>query len=362
MIARSFKNTLSLCGLFILVLGGHSVQAEGTFTNADLFWYSEPVSIDSMLNDWKGPFHGGTSALTHNFAEFGFNAGAWQVSLLSRYDYEMEFSSDTAELYYRANNKLPLTVGRTYRIDLAARNTVSDGIKFSRPFYPFNNLQVNIGISYLKGRRLVDGALRGNAKAISANDYDFSFLVDYYYSQDKLFDRQVLSPDGDGYSVDLDLQWQVSEQLRTGLSFKDLLARIYWKDTPYTTATAVSDTKTYDTDGYVIYKPKISGIEGNRDFTQILPRRISAQLDYQYQHDVSLAAIADYTPVRTFYRLGIGALQTTSGDWRFLYYVNEGAINVGYTAHHWNMSVTTDRFQFDRARTFGFMFHYVWSY
>ena len=105
-----------VCYIFLLALVCHRAQAVELYADADLFWYSEPVSIESMIHDWDGPFHGGTAALTHNIAEIGFGTESWQFSVLTRYDYEMEFSPDTAEFYYLMRNELPLPIGRIYRL------------------------------------------------------------------------------------------------------------------------------------------------------------------------------------------------------------------------------------------------------
>ena len=348
--------------ILLFALGCNRAQAAEFYTDADLFWYSEPVSIESMIQDWGGPFYGGTTALTHNIAEIGFGTESWQFSVLTRYDYEMEFSPDTAEFYYLMRNELPLPVGRTYRLDLVARQTVSDGLRVARQFRVAKGFDVNVGLSYLKGRRLTDGTLRGNATAIGAKDYDYSFLVDYFYSEDKLFDRPVSSPSGDGYSIDLGAQWQLEERLRATVTLKDFLARILWHDAPYTIATGTSDVKTYDANGYVVYDPLVSGFEGNRDFIQTLPRRGTMRIDYDWNTHLRLSGIVDYTPPRTFYRLGVGALQTKYGEWSLLYYLNEGAVNVGFNAPAWSIALTTDSTDINRARTLGLVARYAMTY
>lgn len=338
--------------LSVLILPA-PVQAAGLYADTELLLYSEPVAIDSMLHDWAPPFYGGKTALTHDSIELGFADGDWRFAVLKRYDHELRFSSDTAEFYYLTTNKLALPPGRVYDLDLDVRHTSSDGFKLGRRFQPRQDLALDVSLAYLRGRKLVEGDLSGYASVINNKDYDYAFAVDYFYSKDTLFKRSVSQPHGDGYSVDLDVSWQATERLRARVTVRDMLARIFWRDAPFTRATATSDLKTYDADGYVTYRPLVSGLEGNRDFVQALPRRTSVRVDYDRNARLGIAAIVDDSPARTFYRAGIGVLRTAYGEWSLLYYLREQALDIGFHTEYWHLAVTTDSLDFGRSRLFG---------
>ena len=86
------------------------------------------------------------------------------------------------------------------------------------------------------------------------------------------------------------------------------------------------------------------------------------RIDYDWNTHLRLSGIVDYTPPRTFYRLGVGALQTNYGEWSLLYYLNEGAVNVGFNAPAWSIAMTTDSTDINRARTLGLVARYAMTY
>ena len=297
----------------LIILSGLCISYTGAafadiYIDSSLFAYSEPVTVKGAMNNWSGPFRGGQAAITHNWLETGVSQGPWRLGIFKRYDYELEFSPDTADFIYRMENKQALQAGKTYQLDLRVRHSYSEGVRLSHEFHPEKGLSLALGLSYLRGLRLTEGALQGEATAVSANDYDFKFDVDYFYSKDSLFDREVHTPSGQGYSLDLLLVWRPDTQLTASLTVKDLVGRIDWRNTPRTRATASSDVKEYDENGYVIYRPVLSGYESNEDFTQILPRKSSLLVSYRVLPTTRLVTRIYHTPAVTLTQVG----QTTS--------------------------------------------------
>ncbi|MGD8642398.1 MAG: hypothetical protein PVG89_17305, partial [Gammaproteobacteria bacterium] len=191
------------------------------------FTYVEPVSITYVFQNDNNRFEGGDTALTHNWVETGVVYNNFGVGIIGRYDYDLKFSEDTAEFYHLTNNKKPLPEGRTFDLYLNAKHVYSNGVRFSYGYALTSNTDINIGLSYLKGTRLTDGTIQGRGVVLSENDYDFQFDVDYFYSEDTIFERRVDSPQGKGYSVDLSLNWDISQKLGLDLNVIDLIGRIY---------------------------------------------------------------------------------------------------------------------------------------
>ena len=323
----------------------------GVYMQADSLSFSEPVPVHGYFNDWRTPFHGGERGLTYNYAEAGIVEGNWALGLVARYDEYLHFSPDTAELYYRTTNHLPLQQGRHYAVDLHAQQFAARGLRlgFHYPLQPA--LTIGVGLSYLRGTQLTDGALRGEAVAINAKDYNYNIAVDYSYSEDHLFKRQVDTPTGQGYSLDLSLDWR-TERLAAHLRVTDLLGRLYWHDAPYTTATATSDTKAYGPDGYLIINPTLSGYEGNSSFAQRLPTRAHLNIRGTVTDTVDVIADIYYTELKTFTPLGVSyrynkARTELQYDWQ------TGAVTLGYQGTHFKVRVTSDNLDWQQARTLG---------
>lgn len=317
------------------------------------FTYVEPIAIQDAFHNNTKHFDGGETALTHNWVEIGAAYNSFGVGLVGRYDYELEFSKDTAEFYYLTNNKKPLHQGREYNLDLDAKYIQSTGVRFSYAYALNPNTNINVGVSYLTGVRLTDGSIHGRALALAQNDYDFQFDVNYFYSKDSLFDRDVTPPDGNGYSIDLAMDWDITQNLATNLRIIDLIGRIYWNNAPYTTAVANSDVKEYDQNGYVIYNPVLSGFEDNRNYAQKLNPQVNALVSYHWSYRLAALAQAYSFKAADFYQLGIRYDFSDTSHISALYMLETGAVSLGYKMQYFDILITSDSLDTDKSHTFG---------
>jgi len=337
---------------WLLICTANPSQAFEAYVKIESHNYAEPTSIDSFLNEFNGDFEGGTQAFGHEWLEVGARSGNWELALLTRYDYDMSFSNDTAELYYLVNNELPLEPGREFHIDLAAKHYKTNGLRLGYLFQPAESLDIALGVAYLQGLKLTDGSIVGEARAVAENDYDFSFHADYYYSHDPLFDRVAEQPGGWGYSVDLAADWQPIDNLGLHLQVKDLLGAIFWRDAPHTIADADSDNKVYDEDGYVIFNPMLNGLEEYRDFRQSLHAFGAIDMDYRLSAKYALLYSGQFT-AETFFS-GVGAAYAFDSDQTLamLFYPELKAFQVDYQGPFWKVRLASDGFSLDQANYF----------
>lgn len=312
--------------------------------------YSQPISIASMIGKWNPPYKGGDKAFTYNKIETGVQKDHWQLGIFKRYDHFLEFSRDTSEIFYLTENHLPLEAGKEYILRIKARHQISRGLRLGYKNRVTASLSAGIAASYLQGQALTDGSINGNAIAISDKDYDFQFDANYAYSRDVLFNRDVSAPQGNGYSLDLMLQWRPSERFAGQLNIIDLMGKIYWKDTPYTTATASSDNKTYDENGYVRYKPVISGHESNKDFIQALPRKVFISTQYQLRTKAEILAELEDLDIERFFSLGTGWQMSNSARIQGLYNITAKALTLRYLQDQLRFELGSDDIHADRAR------------
>jgi len=320
----------------------------------DLFTYSEPVTVGDVIHNRNGDFAGGDTAMTHNWAEIGATYNTFGVGILGRYDYDLEFSEDTAEFYYLIRNKKTLPAGKVFDLSLKAKHTRSEGVRFSYLYKFHKSANITFGLSYLRGIWMTEGNARGQSVALSENDYDFAFDVNYYYSEDLLLERHVDAPTGKGYSIDFDLDWTVVNNLSLNLRVIDLVGRMYWDNAPFTKATASSDVKEYDENGYLIYQPVLSGYETNADFTQVLQPQINALLNYHWTPKFAAEASIQSYQIANFYQLGLRYYikKTSSISARFTFETQ--AISISYNMRYFNIMLTSDALNFNNAYTLGF--------
>lgn len=258
------------------VLSSSYTLADSTFETysfIDSHSYSEIAPIKQVVDGLEGdPIDSGSFAFTHNQFEVGQRWKGFELAAFWRYDYYLEFDRDTAQLVYLDKNDVAPESGRKYDVYLKANHLISRGIGlgYSYDFTP--DLTGRFRLNYLTASEMLDGELKGNVST-DTNTYAGDLRLDYGYSEDILLDRNKESVRGKGYSIDVDLFWQLTDRLDVVFSGRDVYSRIRWKDLTYTQATATTDRISYDENGNLQSIPGIQGREGYRNHTQQLPER-----------------------------------------------------------------------------------------
>lgn len=272
---RSLLPTLLLCSATSLAEPG-TVTPFGRFS---LFAHSAPVSIDSALNDWQGRYRNGEEQFAYLWMEAGIRQDDWSLSVLLRNDYGIRFSNDTADYYHRTQNDIG-TQDRRYDLDLGATHFTLSGLRMARYFHrPASGRQWRIGISLFTTTELIDGTLGGT---------DQQARLDYRYSEDTLFHRDVAKPTGWGASLDLAVDWRLDERTTLHGEATDLFGGIVWQNVPRTVADANADRSHLDENGNTMLDPLVSGIETTeRRWTQRLPMRLHLIIDHAWHPRLS---------------------------------------------------------------------------
>ena len=323
------------------------------YTEISSFSHSEPIAIHALINDWDAPLKSGKRAFSFNRAEVGVALNHWTFGIFKRQDYIFEFQPETAKLIFDTKNKNDLTTGEEYSLDLDSNSFIARGLKLGYQ-KDYANFNIGLTVSYLEGQELTDGSISGDAVAVSESDYNFQFDVDYYYSEDSLFDRKIESlPKGQGYGIDFDVEGFINPDWHTHFAVRDLLARIYWSDTPKTVATGSSDNKEFDEDGYAIFKPVANGLESNEDFTQKIPTKVFLSSRYRvFQQNHFLFEYQNYR-VKSLTSLGYGYVTDNNQNLDVLMNVTAKAMELRYRNDWFRLGVVSDSLAIKKAKTFG---------
>ena len=285
----------------------------------DSFSYSETVSLLSTSKGWKGDdFQSGENQWTWNWVEVGVQYQHWAIGILQRYDYNIHFSKDAAELFWLTKNKQDLLEGKKYDLKLQAHVLHSSGIRFSY----FNQLNdafnFRFGIAYLQADYMFDTKVTGDATVLGSSDYDFQADLDYHYTEDLLFDRVFEAPKGKGFAIDFEFDYALTDSTHWQFQVRDLMTRIYWKQSPYTLGTSSSDRKVYDDEGYVSIVPVLKGVEGTNNvyiqtlkprwyskFSQHIEVDYSAILQVRHQYQTALYSVGGMYELHSDSRLSV---------------------------------------------------------
>lgn len=344
-------NRAASAALFLLVAGqGFSAtQWPGPYFVVDGFAYSETVPLESALHDWEGDaFRPGDRQWAWSWLEAGVQWGHFSLGYVLREHYDLRFTPDTADLYWRNANRADLPVNRVYDLNLYADHFKAQGVRVAFldgvEFNHFGSLHYRMGVSYWQADDLINGTLVGQARAIADNDYVYQADLAYHYSEDRLFERQVAEPDGQGYSIDLALAWQAGRH-RLTLDIKDLWGEIVWEQAPYTLGTLNSNNRTYDANGYVRINPTLSGYEGiSEEYTQKLLRRWDAAYQLAWEH-YGAGVMARQQFDQVFYggALYFGGAQ----QYAVSYWPEPEMLELQWRSHGWSVAVAADSLSSD---------------
>lgn len=337
---------------------GKSENGWSLFTRLDSFSYSDSAPIDQVVHNFEGdPIDSGEVAFTHNIVEIGGSYNNFELSVFQRYDYHLDFSSDTALLVYQDKNDLPVSANRTYNLDLDANHIRARGLKLGYRWDLSPQLYIKLAASYLQADALLDGDLKG---LITTSDTSYSgeLQLDYNYSEDQLFDQIVEEPDGKGYALDVYAHWQVSEQFTLDVALEDLTSRITWDDAPFTRAQVTSNTVSYDSDGFLDVSPALTFTQAYRDDHQRLPMR--ALVSGIFSNSTHYATVVRWRRVgeTDFPSLGVRYLLSSKGYWQINYDFEAKSVGLGYRYGAFQFSLAADKTDWEEARALGLSLQY----
>lgn len=278
--------------------------AQELFVEAESFSYSGTLQAGPIVDGFEGGRFrpGGTATFTHNEIKTGIKRGAFAIALLNRYDYTAEYSPDTADLYYRIENDLPVTE-RTYDLELDLHHIHASGLALESQHRIHQRAVLELRVAGLRAYRTLSGTAAGTVAFTADGRIEGGAEIDYLYEEDLLFDREVPAPRGWGWTSGASLLLDITEGTTARLWTDDPLSRIYWRNAPQTTATLLGGSAEIGEDGVYEPRPTIIGQNEIADaHTRYRPRHgasvrhdlpsgLSLSTDYQTFLDEHFASV-----------------------------------------------------------------------
>ncbi len=260
------------------------------FTTLNSEVYAESQPIKSFIDEFNRPLSKGDSAFTYNQFEIGATYSNFSFGLQSRYDYVMEFAPDTALYTHIEKNDLAFEQ-RFYSYKLKAKNATSHGMFFSYKIN-FKNPDITFTpkLAIFSSKHFQDGVINGE---VFADEPKGNFIIDYFFSKDRLLKSFSPNerPKGQGVSLDIALDWQISEQLKLGLAVKDLYYKNKYSNAGYSLGHIQDIPFQQDSSGNVFSEPaidlKTSGNNNTKSHTLKMPARYYGFIDYSVSPKLS---------------------------------------------------------------------------
>ncbi|PCK03614.1 MAG: hypothetical protein COA42_20405 [Alteromonadaceae bacterium] len=286
--ARISFNILTTSCFLLSTQNLYATEKNHVYQSTESFSFSEVSPIKQFADGLKGPtLDKGGLAITTSQVELGHKIhlsdklGGISYAIFTRYDYFLEFTNDTATVFYADKNDLPLPQGLDYDIDLEAQHISAHGVKFGYYGSYSKNIDFQIHLSLLEAYDMLEGRLNGVLGGLGDNPSG-DLELDYQYSEDKFFDREKSELSANGYSADIDIQWRPLDKFHVEFKGKDLFSKISWKNQDRTVGGATSNRVRFDDDGLLNVSPALSWQESERNIGQRLPMQLKLRGDYNF--------------------------------------------------------------------------------
>lgn len=252
------------------------------FSNVTVNGYVEDNSVYQLVKGNKGEYdYGSEYAYTFNQAEFGVGYKDLSLAVFSRYEWYLDYSSDTFKVHAQTTNREDVDENDTYNIHLEANHLISEGIKLAYSPSITDNFHTHFAVSYLNAKELMDGKLWGAFTKKGRTDYQGQLYLDYSFTDDELLDYDMRAPKSDyAYTTDVGFTWLFHEKGLFSFYAQDLYSKISWVDAPYNRAEANTARVDTDDNGFDSVRPAAKAILGYQDHIQTLPTKYHARLAY----------------------------------------------------------------------------------
>ena len=323
--------------------------------------YSEATSLHSFAGDWDDHINAGDVAISLSRLYLGYQHRSFSFQYVLRYDTYYRYANDTVQFLSLTENQLPLAENRQYQLYIEADKSASKGFRFGYNTWLSDDIELGAFFSLLRPTNLLIGSLNGTAVAVDSNDYDFSFSSDLVYKDDPLYSRASEELSGQGYSFDLAIHYIVNENWDIKIDLLDLAGELTFDDVPFTTADATSDIKNFDENGFVIFDPVVSGIEGNKFFTYKFNTQSHLAVDFKLPDENSIVFLHHHYKNINFQELKyVQRFDTNQIAWNLI--PNLKAFGVTFKTPHFSIGLVTDDLDYKKMKFLNISSQFHWIF
>ncbi len=259
---------LLLCGASCIA------NADGRFYSyLDIVASSEPVPIGDMIDGWDSSFQKGDYAYANASAVMGFEINSWILERETRRYYYLTFSPDTAAWYRDLDQGNERTTQD--QIELSAKVLDAQGLRFG---YRFEGeyWQITPKLAVYTVGHFQFGQLNG--VSFDGTGRNVSVELNSYFDEDKILDFKADVLEGQGLTLSIAGDWQISDQWSLNYELNDLFNRWTFEDAAFNKGCvnlgSVDETVCSSTSS-------ASGRSGQEKLIETIPVNSKARLTYQ---------------------------------------------------------------------------------
>jgi hypothetical protein len=353
---RSLLLAGALCCLSPWAAAAEAPSAWHPFVKARAWAAYDAFAIADLDGDWSRGFspRSDRNVMLHrNRAEIGVERGAWRMGWEFREDATVVTDRQTLEFIRRYKQRTKTATATTDELGAQFNTWSAQGPRLGRWFgAPANGWMPRVHLSgaiYTKAT-LREGDASGTVHYAPPDQYGFNVRrTDANSSYRYPFMQQ--EPGASGASISLAMAWRLAQAIAIDAHIDDLWSAMRWRNLPVKEDRIDSRVTEYDAQGYVNYRPLLTGTNRQAARNGALARSGAAAVTVDFG-PVSVATgverLAGVTiPTLALARqFGWGKLSTRV-ETRFR------TIELGIDTRHFHLALQTDKLRLGQAKALG---------
>jgi hypothetical protein len=262
-------------------------SAWAPFVEIDLWRASDAIPISQFNSDWRSDFSpraGRNVALMRNRAIAGVESSQWRIGYEARQQASLDTDRETLEMVRLYKQRQDPDAPRTFAARAKYTNWSAHGLRIGRNFegpqIAGRPVRMLISAAWYSDGRYRRKDVSGEVRYLGAGDYGFNA------SELDIDSRASLpflnaTPEASGISLSVASEVPLSEDLTLNLKIDDLWSRMRWRNLPVSRQAINSNVTGTDSNGFLAYRPLLSGINEQSDASVSLQRYGAAELSYR---------------------------------------------------------------------------------
>lgn len=292
---------------------------------------SEPVTIKANFDDWEtDELKSGNRLYSKQVARTSVILNRVHIGYSKHLYYFLNFSDDTARLHYLERNGGLKQEKSTYDIYLDANNAEAEGLHLGYTA-SWRGLTVKTTLTYLNLQDLYYGEAYGLFDPSETMNNQTRITIDYAYPEDRIFERDVDPPEGNGVTIDVNLRYEWRDHL-VNLDIGEAYSDLYWNTAPGSRIEGNINRLLSSNEAAIQYS------HFRTRFHQRLP--VHTELSYRYRLQGRFGTGVDYE------KLDRKKWLKWVGDW----HINNqwtGSLTWAPEEHIWGLRIAHSNFLFD---------------